>query len=185
MRTHGGVAHVIEFQRSRFADPDTVKFTINAGVALDDVWRVYSGNSLGSTIHEADCFPRFRIGEALSGFQKNAMDVWWTIGANANSAAVAAEVKSSVVEVCIPIMDRLESVDAVFRFVLEEVPPKHLHAPFTRINMAILYHLHGDFQKAMALLEEIESNTRIGSEWRSRICDIRSRIEKDCDSEIS
>lgn len=175
-RTSGGVAHVLDFQRSRFSDPGSVKFTINVGVALDDIWWVYSGDGLGGAIHEADCFPRFRVGEALGGFRRDATDVWWTIGANDGSDALAAEVKSAVLERCLPILDRLDSVDAVFRFVQEEAPPKHANAPFTRIILAIVYHLHGDVQKATSLLDEIESSSRLGVEWRNRIRDVRARL---------
>ena len=175
-RTSNGVAHVIDFQRSRFSDPGSVKFTINVGVALDDIWRMYSGEGLGGAIHEADCFPSFRVGEALGGFRKEATDVWWTIGENDGSDEVAAEVKSAVLESCLPILDRLDSVDAVFRFVQEEAPPKHANAPFTRIILAIVHHLHGDVQKAASLLDELESSSRLGVEWRNRICDVRTRL---------
>jgi hypothetical protein len=175
-RTSGGVAHVIDFQRSRFSDPGTVKFTINMGVALDAIWRLYSGDGLGGAIHEADCFPRFRVGEVLGGFRREATDIWWTIAENNGSDEVAAEVKSAVLERCLPILDRLDSADAVFRFVQDEAPPRHANAPFTRIILAIVHHLHGDIRKATSLLEELESHSSLGVEWRNRIRDVRTRL---------
>lgn len=162
-RTSGRVAHVIDFQRSRFSDPGSVDFTINVGVALDDIWRVYSGEGFGGAIREDQCYSRFRVGEALGGFRSDATDRWWTIGANVDSDALAAEVKSTVLERCLPILDRLDSVDAVFRFVQEEAPSRRIDA-FTRIMLAIVSHLHGDVQKATSLLDDIESSSRLGVE---------------------
>lgn len=175
MRMRGGVAHVIDFQRSRFSDPGSLKFTINIGVALNDIWRVYYGKDLGGAIHEADCFPRFRIGEVLGGFREDFRDVWWTLIENDGSEGPAAEVRSALLEKCLPILDRLNSIGAIYRFVQEEAPPKHPH-PGTRVDLAILYHLHGDADRAESELDALELNSRLGEEWRTRIRDVRDRL---------
>jgi hypothetical protein len=174
-RVSGGVAHLIDFQRSRFNDPGSVKFTINIGVVLKDLWWVYSGENLSRRIHEADCFPRFRVGEALGGFRDEARDLWWTLIENDGSDGPTAEVRSALFERCLPILDRLNSVDAIYHFVQEEAPPRHLH-PFTRIALAILCHLHGDADRAATELDALELNSRLGEEWRTRIRDVRARL---------
>ena len=55
-RTENGIAHVVDFQFSRFGDPGSATFTINLGAAFEDVWQVYYGHGFGATINEADCF---------------------------------------------------------------------------------------------------------------------------------
>lgn len=176
-RISSGVAHLIEFQRSRFSDPGSVDFTINIGVALEAVERLYSGEGFGKRIHEADCFPRFRVGEVLGGFRRGATDVWWTVSENDCTDDLATEVRSTVLEKCLPILDRLNSVEAVFRFVQEEAPPRHASAPFNRIILAIVHRLRGELQKSASLLDEIESDSRLGEDWRNRIRDVRTRLK--------
>ena len=169
-RTQPGIAHVVDFQRSRYDDPGTVCFTINLGVALDDVWRAYDGSGLARKIDEAVCFPRFRVGEVLDG-----SDVWWTIPAGGAGEKLITEVKTSLFGRCVPILDRLSDLDAVFRFVRDEAPPKHPY-PFTSISLAIVFHLHGEVDEAESILRALESNPRVGEGWRARIGDVRARL---------
>lgn len=175
-RSRGGVAHLLSFQRSRFCELGSVTFTVNVGVASEDIRRVYLGDSLGYAIHEADCFPSFRVGEVLGGFRGEATDIWWTLAADGGSEELAAEVKSAILESCVPILDRLDSSEAVFHFVQKEAPSRFASTPFARINLAIAHHLYGDVQRAKWLLDELEANPKIGVDWRTRIQDVRTRL---------
>lgn len=173
----GGVARVVDFQRSRFSDPGTVHFTVNLGVALDRVRQIYTGAHLGQRIDEGSCFPSFRVGETPGGFHGQTGDVWWTISEGATpDRELAVRLKTELVAKWLPLLERLSSVDAVLRFAREELPPAQPRAPFNRITLAILHHLHGEVELAKSLLDELESNAKLGEDWRDRARRVRARL---------
>jgi len=174
-RAEGGAAHVVDFQVSRYSDSGSAKFTINFGVALEEVWQVYYGHGVGTRVNEADCFPRFRVGEVIGEFGERAKDVWWTFVEGAAPVDIGAEVKACLLDRCLPILDRLDSIESVFQFLREEAPLRH-PAPSTMIDWAIVCHLHGDADQAESLLSELRSNSRLGDDWRVRIDDVRARL---------
>jgi hypothetical protein len=130
---------------------------------------------LSLIIGESYCFPRFRIGEAMGGFSGKSRDVWWTVVESEVQTDLDGAVESALYERGLPILDRLVSVDSVYRFVRDVAPPRYAH-PYTRICQAIVCHLHGDVSQAESLLIGLEANRRVSNEWRVRIKDVRGRL---------
>lgn len=177
IRQLGSVSHIIEFQRSRFSGDGTEEFTINLGVAIEEVERIYSGEGFRRTIQESDCFPRFRVGEVLGGFSRGARDIWWQLSETQEYADLADEVKTIVVSTCVPVLDQLRSIDSVFDFITTKAPPRYPH-PSTRIATAIIYYLHGEEKMAESVLAALESTATLAKEWLERILQVRERLGK-------
>ena len=175
-RISDGVAHVVDFQISSYShEGEVTSFTINIGIALERVWQIYYGHGLTSKIKETDCFPNFRIGEVISGFSQQSRDVWWDLIDNDIPSETLVEVKSALVDHCLPLLDRLQTSDAVFHFIQKEAPLRYPY-PYLKINWAIICYLHGEVGKAESQLIELYSDPKLSDAWKIRIDEVRSRF---------
>lgn len=173
-RFRDGVVHLIEFQIASFSEPANLRFTVNLGAALADVWRIYRDGEMPSTVRESDCLPRFRVGEALAGF-RSTTDLWWTLRESESDERLLGEVQSSVLGVCLPILNRLNSTGEVHRFVRDKYPLRYSH-PASQIQWAVVCHLAGAVEDARNTLLELEANPRLNADWRTRIQHVRIRL---------
>jgi len=146
-------------------------------VSIEAVWKVYAGEEIGSDVDVSDCFPGFRVGEVLANFRPDATDVWWTLTQDSEAGELATSVKSALSTRCLPLLDGLASVGAVFHFIREKAPLRHPQ-PFTQISWAIVCYLHGEVDLAQTQFHELESNAKINAFWRSRITDVRARLAR-------
>ncbi|MFN0007658.1 MAG: DUF4304 domain-containing protein [Planctomycetota bacterium] len=178
IRVGENAKHVVEFQVRRHSEKGVVSFTINLGVVIEAVWTVYYGRASGLKINEADCFPRFRAGDLMSGEDGRSRDIWWTIEKESDDAKVAAAVKACLTDYCLPMLDRLRSIAAVHEwYQATQVPPKgsFTHA-YSQIMWAIVSHLYGDTLRAETTLDAVCANRRLSAEWRVRIAEVRERL---------
>ena len=91
-----GVVHIVDFQVASYSEDGSSTFTINLGVALEEVWRLYFGHGFSPSMGASYCFPSFRIGEAMGGFSGKSRDVWWTVVESEVQADLDVAVKSAL-----------------------------------------------------------------------------------------
>jgi len=165
------IIYVVNIQKSRFSDKGTVKFTLNLGVAAEDIWLAYWGMELPKVIKEESCFPGFRVGDVLNGFSGKAKDLWWFLDASKAMDPLAEEVTSCLRNRCLPVLQQLDSLYAVADFVRRSNP---LMMPRDRICWGILCHQLGDFDGAERAFSKFESGK--SKAWQSKVSEIRSRL---------
>jgi len=176
-RSIGDTVQVVQFQASQFSNADSVDFTVNVGVALRPLWRVECGAEIGREVHESDCFPRFRIGQAMGGFQAKVRDRWWSVTEADAHPDVVAELRQALEGLVVPLLDRLTNLQEIAAFVDTEAPPRYPHIA-TRISWAILCGLNGQHSRSKEMLDELEADPRVVGEWRTRIEEVRKRLSE-------
>lgn len=102
---------VVNFQQNPKADPETVEFTVNLGVASARLLDFFPPPGPDNSAPEVwDCHWKVRLGQLLSGRS----DQWWTIRANTNVVALGEELREQIVAPGLPAIER-HLDDAVLR----------------------------------------------------------------------
>jgi hypothetical protein len=174
-RAIGDTVQVVQFQPSQFSDAGSVDFTVNIGVALRPLWRVYEGTDLRREVSPANCFPGFRIGEAMAEFREKGWDRWWTVTAADAHPDVVIELREALGSLVVPLLNRLTQLEQIVVFVDNEAPLRY-PAAATRIWWAILCDLSGQHARSVQLFEELEADKRLSEEWRRKIDQARKRL---------
>jgi hypothetical protein len=163
-----GVVHVVDLQ-STAKGQDCFEFTLNFGVWLEDVWRLCWAKDCPRIIHEEDCFPRFRVGQALEGFQKRTRDRWWRVALGSDAAKVGGEMHHALFQTCLPILEQLRNKSDALVFARDNVP---IRLPLEALYFAILRFLNGEEEQGKVTLLELSSDAH----WGSRAAGILERL---------
>ena len=66
-REVNGVVHVIDIQASKARADGSESFTINIGLSINELWKIFWNKDVPQFMKEENCYPRFRLGYLLSG----------------------------------------------------------------------------------------------------------------------
>jgi hypothetical protein len=165
-RRIGDLAHVLEFQRSRW---NAKEFTVDLGVCVRQAWEIYRGMSLPDNVREYDCYPRLRIGNILGDGR---MDIWWTLREVADFESVGVEVRKVILENCLPFLDSMNSFASVVAFA--DRPVKYRH-PEELLRYAVLKHLSGDRDAARLILNNMLSDAKLRA-WHDTVNGVSDRL---------
>lgn len=144
------VQHVVDLQVSRDS------FTLNFGVFLEEVWKVCWLKPAPRFVHESDCFPRFRIGELLSGFQENALDKWWRFE---DEGKAIEEVEDAVFGKGLAVLDSICTDRDALSFVRENL---RIRLPLEFLYLGVLEYQCGEKSSGVAKLEQLLSDHHWG-----------------------
>jgi hypothetical protein len=145
-----GVQHVVDLQVSRDS------FTLNFGVFLEEVWRVCWLKPAPRFIHESDCFPRFRIGQLLSGFQETALDKWWRFE---DEDKAMEEVEDAVFGKGLGVLDGICTDHDALAFARENL---QFRLPLELLYLGVLEYQCGEISSGVARLERLLSDHHWG-----------------------
>ncbi len=167
-----GMTHVLDIQRSKWSDAESTSFTVNLGVWIEHLWRIYWDKTKPpTTIRESECFPSVRVGQLL-GEGPLHKDVWWTIKDPNDVSAVGYELRDILATKCIPFLDKLDSIDAVLTAVED---PMLRRFPGGRLSYAVLNFLAGQRAEATEILAEMLAIPKLKA-WHDRIRGVSERL---------
>ena len=145
-----GVRHVVDLQVSRDS------FTLNFGAFLEEVWEVVWLKPAPRFVHESDCFPRFRIGELLSGFQENALDRWWKLQ---ESGKTIGGVEDAVCGKGLAVLNGIQTNRDALAFSRENL---RIRLPLELMYLGVLEYQCGEESSGVARLERLASDHQWG-----------------------
>jgi len=141
-----GVRHVVDLQVSRDS------FTFNFGVFLEEVWQVIWLKQAPRFVKESDCFPRFRIGELLSGFHENALDKWWKLQ---EKSKTIEEVEDAVYGEGLTVLNSIQTKRDALAFVRENL---RIRLPLELIYLGVLEYQCGERSSGIGRLERLTTD---------------------------
>ena len=142
-RRINGVVHVVDLQTSHDS------FTLNFGVFIEEVWKTCWGKPAPQFVREHECFPRFRVGKLLSGFEEKAHDKWWRFRDEEN---VVKEVEEAVFDKGLPVLDGLRIDRDALDFARRKL---QVRLPLDRLSLGVLEHLCGEESSGLARLQTL------------------------------
>ena len=147
----------------RAGAPDSEDVTLNLGFWIEAVWKVCWAKPTPSLIREEDCFPRYRIGRALGGFQDRTRDKWWKVPTAGCSLEMAEEIRDALFEKGLPPLLELRNGSDALALVRKGVP---VRLPLEVIYLSILQFQNGEVNAAKSALENLSSDEHWGSRAR-------------------
>jgi Domain of unknown function (DUF4304) len=122
-------------------------FTVNLGVFVPEVHRLWHGYPLRKTISEADCCIRSRLGSVGREYE----DVWRALQRN---DALYKEVFDDLIRIALPYFKKFSTREEILRETSE-----YLGYSPTRIVQALILYEQGQTGKAAQLLSEQVENS--------------------------
>ena len=162
-----GVRHVVDLQVSRDS------FTFNFGVFLEEVWQVVWLKQAPRFVKESDCFPRFRIGELLSGFHENALDKWWKLQ---EMGKIIEEVEEVVYGKGLAVLNGIQTKRDALAFARENL---RIRLPLELIYLGVLEYQCGERPSGVGRLERLVPDDHWGKRAQASL---KSLTESECDS---
>lgn len=155
-RPVGSLIHVIDLQTSRWNNPKQGSFTLNLGVFVPSVHVACHGTPVPSFIREFDCTVRERIGYLVADRPyAERTDIWWEVDSGTDANLLGREVLQAITTWGFPFMDRINSVEAVRDFLLEELRRKKGKDFITELYLAVVYSNLGNIEEAKRSLNEL------------------------------
>lgn len=145
------VGQIINVQKSRWGNKDSISFTINAGIFVPEYWLKFDNFSdkvLPAYPTETQCLIRKRIGEL-----RNQDDTWYDIKEGTDEQELIAEMRKNLTNFILPYFSRLSSIEKM----LQELDSADVMMP--PIGKLILYGEFGQFDKAKREYEQLLSNS--------------------------
>lgn len=165
-----GVVHVVDLQSSR-SGSGRVNFTLNLGIWVEDVWKICWAKDRPRFIREEDCFPRFRVGQILGGFQEKVHDKWWQLQKGESPVTVGEEVRSVLIQKCLPVLQEVQSKSDALAFATDKLL---IRLPLEVIYFAILQFISGNSEQTHATLLDLSSDNH----WGPRVEGILERLSE-------
>ncbi len=163
--------HVIEVQSSRERVDGTVNLTLNIGVLVSEVWLTCWDKPIPDLVREENCYPRFRLGHLLAGFDPKQRDRWWKLSDTTAPEACGREIRGYLENECESYFRKLTTVDAITTFVQKKITDQ---LPLDRIQRAILYSISGLTRESEELLAEVAR----GTYWRAKAEQVSERLRR-------
>jgi len=163
-----GVIHVVDIQSARPRVDGSESFTINIGVFVKELWQIFWATDLPKFVKEVNCYPRFRLGYLLSGFDTKSRDKWWDIESKDQIESVGSQLEMVFKEQYLPFLDKISSMSDVLDISNSTKPSM----PMEKLSHAILLNMVGDKAESDRLIDGLSSD----SHWGARAADIKERL---------
>jgi hypothetical protein len=139
---------VINFQKSRYNDPNLHSFTLNLGVYAA---RLHPGGSLPRRKPSVRaCHWQERLGIVAKG-----RDEWWEITVRSDRDALAREVEDAVLRYALPEVARYMSDEALRDYYLSGRRPTNMDPLAAKANLAVLLEAIGPEVQRDLVVEEL------------------------------
>jgi hypothetical protein len=175
-RREADFTQVIHIQASRWNQADSGSFTINLGIFVESLYRVFAGEDPNQFIRDTECILRKRIGYVSNGAPRQKTDRWWRFDGNTDLAGLGKEINESLESYAIPFLDRNSSLRAIEAFLSSDISWE-ARTPTARIYLAIIKHRLNDRHAARELLKEVASHRQPVWQERAHVVASRLRIE--------
>jgi len=167
-RNVGWYIDVVDVQVGRWSRADEGDFTVNVGVFVPSVYKVFWGEDAPPFVAEERCVVRARLGAlkndgglAEDNLKARPTDLWWDFDASTDLEALGREVSELVVDLGLPFLEGLHSIEAVHRFLMTPHAERQVSVPYAYCYLAIIKAQMGDDIGAKRLLEHV------GQRWHS------------------
>lgn len=179
-----GVVHVVHFQVSKGHTPGKwEQFTIEVGVTVDVVEEALEGK-LPRFFDDRHCITIARVGSLSAvGFDK-----WWDLKSERDVPAVTADVVHDLCTYCLPVLDRINSLQSVKDFIMkvDSYRPKAPMLPYVKLGLAALCYIMGDREEYEKLKDDLIHGKGKGPRydpaldpWPKRMTEVAARLEAD------
>jgi hypothetical protein len=152
-RKREDLVDVVNIQRDKGGLPES--FTVNVGVFIPDFYEIVWGVRKTSSVGEAACPVRIRIGPLMQGdlSQRVGTDVWWDLDSDAALEKVGLEISHLLSAKVLPFLDSFQTIRDVHAF-MDNARGGLSGAWDFRLYLAIAKYRVGDAEGAKAILEE-------------------------------
>lgn len=157
-----GFTFVFDIQSKKGSKGDDDSFTINLGVFVDELWRILWDKDAPAFVKEEQCYPRFRLGYLLSGFDQKRRDKWWNVESKDQLEEVAQEIEGLINELVVPTFESLKSVKDSLDLSIKVEPSM----PLEKISHAVLLKLTGDEFAGIKIIESFNEDLHWGAKAR-------------------
>ncbi|GGP74517.1 hypothetical protein GCM10009347_43080 [Shewanella algicola] len=169
-REINGVVHVIDIQSTKARVDGTELFTINIGVFINELWQIFWNKEVPQFVKEENCYPRFRLGYLLSGFDPKRRDQWWQINTEEDIEKIWKELDVIFLKHCLPFFDEIESVGDLLG-ISDKTRP---NMPSEKLSHGILLNMTDNKEEGDRLIGELVSD----SHWGNRATEISERLSQ-------
>lgn len=169
-REVNGVVHVIDIQTTKARADGTESFTINIGVFINELWQIFWNDGVPPFVKEENCYPRFRLGYLLSGFDPKRRDQWWQFQSEEDIEKIWKELDVIFREKCLPFFDQIENVSDALDISVRAIP----NMPAEKLSHAILLNMAGKKAEGDRVIDDLLSD----SYWGSRASEISERLSQ-------
>ena len=171
-RDRGDFVDVLTVQEAKHSTHEKQVFTLNLGVAVKSFHKAVWQKSLSSSVSEADCPVRLRLGDLIQGKPfGDANDQWWEIEESTQSAKlIGKQIADALKDMGIPFLKRFDTFGAVADH-LKKVKGWQAKNPLTLIYRALAEWKDGDGNGALDTLTAVK-----GKAWEAKAVAIREMI---------
>ncbi len=167
-RNIDGYIHVINIQPSHLDNDSKTDFTVNIGILLPDIWETFWDKQVPKFVKEENCYPRFRLGELLAGFNGKCRDKWWTLSVEKDVDVVGKELETIINDTCLPFFDKAKSISDIC--IISDSLNSQL--PIDKLYHSILLHFNHDDLDAKAILSDLLTDPH----WRKKASSISGKL---------
>jgi hypothetical protein len=172
-RDRGDFVDVLTVQEAKHSTPEKRVFTLNLGVAVKFFHEAVWQKSLSSSVSEADCPVRLRLGDLIQGrLFGDANDQWWEIEDTQSAKLIGKQLADALKDMGIPFLQRFDTFGAVANH-LKAVQGWQAKNPLTLIYRALAEWKDGDCNGALDTLTAIK-----GKSWEAKTAAVREMILK-------
>lgn len=168
-RDIGCFVHVIDIQPNRIQQNGLGNFTVNIGVFSEELWNIFMAQAVPNFIKEENCYPRFRLGVLLNGFNGKKRDQWWTLRSEKDVDIIGKEFECILCETCLPFFDGIKSISDF----LHVSGLLNRQMPVEKLYHAILLHLCGDAKSSNEIIADLVTDPY----WRHKAVEIAARLK--------
>lgn len=142
------IGQIINVQKSRWGNKDSISFTINAGIFVPEYWLTFYNKELPAYPNENQCLIRKRIGD----LRDDQHDTWYDIKEGTDEQQLISEMRNNLTGFILPYFSRLSSTEKM----LQELDSADvMMEPLDKLK---LYGELGQFDKAKREYEQLLSN---------------------------
>jgi hypothetical protein len=171
-RDRGDFVDVLTVQEAKHSTSAKQVFTLNLGVAVKSCHEAVWQKLLSSSVSEADCPVRLRLGDLIQGKPfGDANDQWWEVEGGTQSAQLIGEqIVDALKDMGIPFLERFETFGAVADH-LKKVRGWQAKNPLALIYRAFAEWKNGDGDGALDTLTAVK-----GKAWEAKAAAVREMI---------
>jgi Domain of unknown function (DUF4304) len=162
------VVYVIDLQISKWsdcADDEAIRFTMNLGVCIKELYEMVWQEPRGEFVLETDCFPRIRIAELLG-----VNDKWWHLSSSSDAEIVLDEIGILLEGYVVPFYMKMNSLESILHFSGEICNWK---VASDAISWCALNMIAGDQESAISNLESMLASKK----YRAWVPKIKNVLE--------
>jgi hypothetical protein len=146
------IGQIINVQKSRWGNKDSISFTINVGIFVPEYWlKVHnvSNKELPAYPTETQCLIRKRIGD----LREDQHDTWYDINERTDEQQLISEMRNNLTGIILPYFSRLSSREKI----LQELDSADVMMP--PLEKLIVYGELEQFDKAKREYEQLLSKS--------------------------